>query len=124
MKKAVVLLGSLLFADINNITTEIKEIESFKPRFKPLVRYDVFDAAKVIKINKKQPTIKAIVVEPKLYLKAIFNKKANINGKWVKVGDEIDGYRVIRVDANGVLLQKFRKRLYLRVKISVIKVAK
>jgi len=124
MKKIILFIATLAFADISSIINEIKEMESFKPRFEVLVKYDLFDKTKVIK-NPKQTVIKTTVIaEPKLYLKAIFNDKANINGKWLRVGDEIEGYKVVKIDENGVVLRKFRKTIYLKVKISVLKVEK
>jgi len=53
--------------------------------------------------------------EPTFTLKAIFEKTALINDKWLKQGDKLDGYEVFQINAFNVVLrnQSKQKTLYL-----------
>ncbi len=53
--------------------------------------------------------------EPTFTLKAIFEKTALINDKWLKQGDKLDGYEVFQINAFNVVLrnQNKQKTLYL-----------
>ncbi len=48
-----------------------------------------------------------------LTLKTVINSSAMINGKWYKVGDKINGYKVSKIDSTSVLLTKQKKKLLL-----------
>ena len=54
--------------------------------------------------------------EPRLELKAVFDDQALINDHWVKLGQAIDGYKIVRIDSKSVLLQNGEKQkaLYLK----------
>jgi len=53
--------------------------------------------------------------EPTFTLKAIFEKTALINDKWLKQGDKLEGYEVFQINAFNVVLrnQNKQKTLYL-----------
>lgn len=53
--------------------------------------------------------------EPTFTLKAIFEKTALINDKWLKQGDKLEGYEVFQINAFNVVLQSQSKQktLYL-----------
>lgn len=53
--------------------------------------------------------------EPTLTLKAIFEKTALINDKWLKQGDKLEGYEIFQINAFSVVLQSQAKQktLYL-----------
>ena len=60
------------------------------------------------------------VVQPveKISLKGIMNSKAYINNKWFGLNDEIEGYKVISITPNRVLLKREdrTKELFLKSK--------
>jgi hypothetical protein len=49
-------------------------------------------------------------------LKAILLNKVNINGKWYKVGDMIDNYKIINVQSNKVIITKNDEKQELTLK--------
>jgi len=114
-------MATVLFADISNIITALKEIESFKPVFQKMPAYNVFT-----KINTISPQPEAVTFEKKVILKlnAVFMNKANINGVWLKKGDEIEGYKVIDIKSNEVVLLKNGKIKILKNKSNILKVVK
>ena len=59
-------------------------------------------AKKVIKKKKKG-----------LSITMLMNSSAMINGKWYKVGDTVNGYKVSKIDSTSVLLTKKSKKLLL-----------
>ncbi|WP_456479671.1 hypothetical protein [Nautilia sp.] len=120
MKKYIFLLAFVfLHADISEIITEIKKMESYTPVFKNFVKYDVFGSSEK-KIKIKKP----FVVNGIVKLNAVFQKKANINGIWVKKGDLIGGYTVLKVGEDYVLLRKDKYIKKLSLKPKILKVVK
>ena len=51
--------------------------------------------------------------EKKLYLDAIINKSALINGKWHKLNQNVGGYKLSQVNTTSVLLVKGSKKVLL-----------
>ncbi len=49
-------------------------------------------------------------------LSLIMNNSAMINGLWYRTGNTIDGYKIIKIDRNSVLLTKRKKRIFLSTK--------
>ncbi len=93
------------------IGMEMKELSSTPDPF-VVVKHDV----NVIKVIIPQ------VREESVVLGGIVNRKASINGKWYKEGDEVAGYTLNYVGTKGiVLVDKARiKRLFLHDKIEGI----
>lgn len=50
------------------------------------------------------------IAPPKFSLKAIFDGGALINGKWVRLGDSVNGYKIEKIDKNRVLLASGNKQ--------------
>ncbi len=70
------------------------------------VPYDPFTPAqKIIKKSRHAP-IPPKPPAPRLYLLAIFDHKAYIDGRFYRVGDRIGGYRIAKIADNYVLLEK------------------
>jgi hypothetical protein len=118
MKKMVIFLSVFLFADISNILITINKIETYKPLFKKI---------KFIKF-KKTANIKQISNNTnnnfELQLNAVFNKKALINSMWVKKGDFIKGYKVIKIYSKRVILKKENQIIVLKLENNILKVKK
>lgn len=53
--------------------------------------------------------------KPSLRLEAIFEKSAMINGKWVKEGESIEGYRLIGTDKNKATLNGYGEQIILNL---------
>jgi hypothetical protein len=117
MKYVLLFLGFFLYADISNILFEIDKIENYKPVFKKIY---------FIKCNKIKNISEKKVVNKKSELKlmAIFNNQALINNKWVKAGDYLKGYKVIKIYPRKVILRKENKIIILKFNNNLLKVKK
>jgi len=115
--KKLLLVSTLLvglFADeIDNIINAINsKRESIIPKSvilntkSPIPKIEVVDVNKSDK-NGSKVVVKSPVEEFKLL--AIINNRANINNKWLKVGDTINGYRVVDIMSDSVYLQDGNK---------------
>ena len=51
-----------------------------------------------------------------LELGAIMNNSVMISGSWYKLGDSINGYKIVEINYNSVLLTKNKKKLLLSTK--------
>jgi len=56
--------------------------------------------------NSTKSVIKMMAQQVNFKLSAIINDMAKINGRWVKTGESIQGYRVEKVEENHVVLKK------------------
>ncbi len=110
-----------LYADISYVISVIKQIEEYKPKFKPFIDYNIF-VSKFNNIEKKQK--KRVVFDKKLTVYAIFLDKVNINGIWLKEDDEIEGYKIVKITNNRVILKKNGKKKILTFNYKVLKVGK
>ncbi|WP_024787670.1 MULTISPECIES: hypothetical protein [unclassified Lebetimonas] len=118
MKKFLFLLaGIFLYAGISNALMEIVKIENFKPRFKK-----IFLPACTLK--GKKTVLNNTVSNLNLKLEAIFNKKALINHKWVRAGNSVKGYKIIKVFPKKVILKKNNKYVVLKFESNILKVKK
>ncbi len=115
MRILIIFLAVFAFGDISDAILKIKTIENLKKRFLK-IDYNIFSTTKkryfVVKSN----------IELKLY--AIFNNRVNINGKWYKIGDIIQGYKIIKITYDKVFLKKGNKIFVLEVKNSILRVEK
>jgi len=105
-----------LFANPAKIIEEVKKIEQFKPEFKDIQDIDVFSFNKKENINNEfNSTSKKSL---KLQIYAIFQNRVNINGEWFKIGDSIDGYKIVKIDKNFILLKKGNSKKILKISSS------
>jgi hypothetical protein len=58
---------------------------------------------------------KQVIIEPTFKLKAIINKTALINGRWYNLGDNVHGYKLVKITATDVVLKKRSKRKHLTI---------
>jgi len=109
----VVLLSSFLFGDVANIILKIKYIDNMKKKFLSF-DYNIFGNNFS---NNLSESVSNINMKTNINLKifAIFNNKVNINGKWFKLGDYINGYKIIKITSNGIYLMKKSKIIYLKL---------
>lgn len=112
MKKNLIFVTIFLYADVSNIILKIDKIERYKPVFKHIYMPECKEKkVKIISVNNKIPLSKKRV---ELKLLAIFNKKAFINYQWVKEGDELSGYKVVKIYHKKVLLKRNNKFIVLK----------
>lgn len=52
----------------------------------------------------------------KLVLEAIMNNKALLNGKWHKPKDKINGFEILKITRDSVLLERNGYKQYIRIK--------
>jgi len=125
MKKILLLTVFVtLYADVSEIISLIKNMENFTPKFRHIVNYNPFKIQVPIQKNEQVNIKNVSVIKKELKLYAIFQNKVNINGKWLKTGDYIEGYKVIKISENEVLLTKNGKIKKIALKANLIKVAK
>jgi len=65
------------------------------------------------KLANFSDTKKTIKKKRSLSVTMLMNSSAMINGKWYRVGDTINGYKVSKMDKDSVLLTKKSKKLLL-----------
>ncbi len=65
------------------------------------------------KLANFSDTKKTIKKKSSLSVTMLMNSSAMINGKWYRVGDTINGYKVSKMDKDSVLLTKKSKKLLL-----------
>ncbi|ACM92103.1 hypothetical protein NAMH_1375 [Nautilia profundicola AmH] len=122
MKKLIIFVILItLNADIYTVITEIKKMQTYTPNFKKIEKYNIFSSFNIV--NKNIP-LEITAQDKILSLNAIFQNKADINGVWVKVGDEIAGYKVIKINNNEVVLKKNNTIKKLVLKSNILKVVK
>ena len=119
MKKLIIFLTVLLFGDVSDILFKIKEIENLKKNFLN-IDYNIFSTH-----NMPAPAVIGVVKESiNLKIYAVFNDKININGKWYKIGDEVQGYKILKVSDRYLLLKKDGKIFTLKIGNDYLKVVK
>jgi len=106
-----------LFSDTIKIIEEVKKIEQFEPKFKSVQGFDIFyfneskQESVIIDSNSTSTSKK----DSTLKIYAIFQDRVNINEKWFKIGDSIDGYEIIKIDKNSILLKKENDKKTLKI---------
>ena len=122
MKKAIFLIFfPLLYADVTYIIEEIIKIKEFKPLFKNIVYYNIFKYEEENVLNKNM-TIALEKGSSDLKVYAVFQDKVNINGKWVKVGDIVNGYKIVKITNKCIYLKQNNKILKLSPTNYILKV--
>jgi hypothetical protein len=76
------------------------------------VKYDPFKKGQEVvqKIFSKK------VQDNTLYVTAILNNKAFINSRWYRVGEKVDGYKIIQLKENSILVKNSKKVLKFSIK--------
>jgi hypothetical protein len=120
--KKYICICFLLLSFVNAQDVEIKNIDD------KISKIDSPREGITIKVlnNTKNPfyiesiEIDGAMVQPveKISLKGIMNSKAYINNKWIGLNDEVEGYKVISITSNRVLLKREdrTKELFLKSK--------
>lgn len=119
-----------------NIDTSVQKYDKiFEDIAQKRVGLSDSEIDKIAKPFVNQTTLRVIkdknatVSEPKqivLKLYGIFNKKANINKKWYKIGSKVYGYKLISIKNCSIILKRKKKglELFLRKKDDNIKITK
>lgn len=117
---ACILLFSLGLSafSLNEMQTKLEILKSRKKYdFKDInVTYDpFFKAEKIISLKKKisRVTIKPKKVRPVLL--TILNHKAFINSQWYKEGENLHGFKIVKIYSNKVVLKKRKKKVILNL---------
>ena len=113
MKRAIfaaILITKTFSLDIERLIQKIENLEKIKEK-EPIekIEYDPFFP----EIRKKKT--KNFKTEKRLKLEAILNKTAFINGKWRKEREKVEGFEIIKINKDKVLLKKAKKRIVLRL---------
>jgi len=117
----IFLMAVFLFGDVSDTILKIKYIENNKKQFLK-IDYNIFMT------NEENPISSPIIFEkPKKYetdlkLYAIFNNKVNINSRWYNKGDFVNGYKIVKILDDKVLLKKNSRIKILKIKSTVLKV--
>ena len=121
MKKILIFFAVFLLADTSDTILKIKEIQASKKIFLKYPFYNIFIQYQPVNVNFE---VKRSNISYSLKLYAIFNNKANINGEWKRVGENINGYQIVKITPNYVLLKKDNKLKVLKFSTNIIKVLK
>ena len=108
----IIFLPIMLFArdiDIEKISKQMDRLKSSKKIVSTLDYnvYDPFATAKPIlkqKKAKKQKKYHRIIK-----LQTVLNGRVLIKNKWYSVGDKVYGYKIVKIDQNGISLYKNKK---------------
>ncbi len=120
MKKFVLIIPAVfLYADITPIINKIKKIENYRVECKKIRNYKIFNYSSAVVYKTSSKKTKSPII-----LYAIFQNSAKINGTWVKEGDYIDGFMVIKITDSEVVLEKEGKKLILKPENNILKVTK
>ena len=123
MKKIIILfLGVIVYSDVFTIITKIKKMETYNPIFKKLEKYDIF--GNYIFNNKHILNTDTTAHQLMFQINAIFQNKVNINGEWYKLGDKIEGYKIVKINNEGIVLERNGKIKKFILKSNILKVVK
>ncbi|WP_457597960.1 hypothetical protein [Hydrogenimonas sp.] len=105
---ALLLLSGALFGSDSGIEAIVKKFESLEAfRIPAAVEYRIYDpfkrAAPRIKTGATHRHIRRQAL-PKVT--AIMNDRAFMEGRWVRAGERVGGYRVLEIRKGGVLLKR------------------
>ncbi len=105
---AAILSATLLFgskSSMEPLLQKIEKLETFTLSFDvPVKVYDPFKrAASFVKKGKKRgfsgsPSLPKVL--------AIMNDRAFVNGRWVFVGERVAGFKVAKIEGEGVVFKK------------------
>jgi hypothetical protein len=116
MRKLLFLLVvSFLYADISEILIEVKKIEECNAK-KPYLKNIFFNTFYY------KPNIDISCEEKSFKIKAKLNDKVLIGSKWYKVGDYVNGYKIVQITDKYVKFQTSKG--YLKIPLYVQKVLK
>ena len=80
--------------------------KTYKKRIVPYPNYDIYDPfQKAMPVIKKAKRVKIKPIPTKPKVKAIINNSAYIDGKWREVGDNIRGYKLVKINSTSVVLE-------------------
>jgi len=123
MKKIIIFFILIFsFADVSDVILKIKAIQNFQKKFLIYPKYNIFININNQNINYTNIKLSQGFYKMKIY--AIFNNKVNINGKWKKIGDFINDYKIIKIYPDYVILKKNNKLKILKITSNIIKVSK
>ncbi len=114
----LIVLPSMAQLDIKKIEKMVKEIQGQR-KSKRKIDFIKMSSPFLVLIPPKENNVTIVkrVERRKKVLRftlgAIVNQKAYINGRWVKIGENILGYKVEKIDQNKVLLKRDKKEIQL-----------
>lgn len=117
MGVALIVLPAMAQLDIKKIGIMVKKIQG-KRKSKRNIDFIKMSSPFPLVIPPKEnnTTVKHVERRKKVIrftLGAIINQKAYINGRWVKIGENILGYKVEKIEQNKVLLKRDKKEIQL-----------
>ena len=114
VKLTLIFTITLLYSDdIDDIINKINsKRESKIPQAVIANSKSPIPEVKIIESNSSKESNNTVIVNSAkevFELKAIINSRANINGKWVGIGDLINGYKVVDIMDDSVYLKDGNK---------------
>jgi len=121
---SIALLSSAVYANELNWVDE--QVQAIKPARSGMKRQELSSlknpfifikktdkTKKGVKSDKKTGLKKVLKKKIDLKLTLVINQSAQISGKWYKVGETINGYKIEEITPKAVLLKKKNKELLL-----------
>jgi len=104
--KIVLMLSMVLSLYAQDLKQKIEKL-TVLPKAKTIlyVTYDPFRKAQVV----VQKTIDQKPQEDTLHVASMLNNKVFVNSKWHSVGDEVNGYKIIHIREDSILVRKSGK---------------
>ena len=100
-----------LYAEDLKLRTE-KLIVPIEKRAIVKVKYDPFKKGKEV----VQKVFSKKVQDNTLYVTSILNNRVFINSRWYRVGDKVNGYKIIQIKEDSILVKNSKKVLKFGIK--------
>lgn len=106
VKIAVVYFVSIFTVNASDVFSKLEALSQFQRPYKPIViEYNPFVKEGVSHFSSNASHGYSLA-KNELQLLSIINNKAFISGQWYRVGDTVDGGKIIRIDKQKVDIQK------------------
>lgn len=113
---AVAVIPLAAEVDRQKVSQIVEKMEALqRVSISPDIDFKLYDPFRRVAplIEKAQPVKKTKLPRPVPKLTAVMNDRALIDGRWVRVGDRVGGYRLVALSSAGVWIAKGDKRRFL-----------
>ena len=112
----IIALFSLSLFSSNDVHEIAKKIDALgaDDTLNEKVNYKVYDPFKRAKPLLAKKEKKTEMIKPKpIKVETILNERAWINGKWLKKGALVNGYKITAINKNAIVLRHNKKEIFI-----------